>query len=141
MNGPRVLSNDRLSYLIISTPTTEPADILNYNLFICAAHFIGDGAALNQSVHDLLCMVTSTKTDEELKRELDEHRDWVRNRNIWGGDERTDIGSRRIICHRPSRRACVRRAPRLEKPLPRLTSCRLSVKRSYVDNLTSLPLC
>jgi hypothetical protein len=89
MNGPRVLSNDRLSYLIISTPTastrTEPADILNYNLFICAAHFIGDGAALNQSVHDLLCMVTSTKTDEELKRELDEHRDWVRSRNICGG--------------------------------------------------------
>jgi len=83
MNGPRLLSNDRLSYVVIcsltSSSATEAPDYIDYSLFICAAHFIGDGAALNQSAHDLLCILTSTQSDEELKRELDEQRDWVRN--------------------------------------------------------------
>jgi len=80
MNGPRTLSNDHLSYLVISTPgsssETESTGDIEYDLMICAPHFIGDGTALHQSAHDLLCVLTSRETDEELKRELDEHHDW-----------------------------------------------------------------
>lgn len=64
LNGPRTLSNERLSYLIVSEPgpgegsglTPPPTPQLDgaefppaldaprdYELFICAAHFIGDG--------------------------------------------------------------------------------------------------
>jgi hypothetical protein len=81
MNGPRTLSNDHLSYLVISTPgslsETESAGGVEYDLMMCAPHYIGDGTALHQSTHDLLCILTSTKTNEQLKRELDEDRDWV----------------------------------------------------------------
>jgi hypothetical protein len=83
MNGPRLLSNDRLSYAVISsTSSSEAPDHIDYSLFVCATHFIGDGAALNQSAHDLLCILTSTQSDEELKKELDEQPDWVRNCNL-----------------------------------------------------------
>jgi hypothetical protein len=82
MNGPRTLSNDYLSYLVISTPVpsseTDSIGDIEYDLMMCAPHFIGDGTALHQSTHDLLCILTSAQTDEELKRELDEHHDWVR---------------------------------------------------------------
>ena len=82
MNGPRTLSNDYLSYLVISTPSfeTDHTGDIEYDLLMCAPHFIGDGNALHQSTHELLCVLTSTQTDEELKRELDGHHDWVRIR-------------------------------------------------------------
>jgi hypothetical protein len=83
MNGPRLLSNDRLSYAVISSTSSSSApDHIDYSLFLCATHFIGDGAALNQSAHDLLCILTSTQSDEELKKELDKLPDWVSNRNL-----------------------------------------------------------
>jgi hypothetical protein len=64
LNGPRTLSNERLSYLIVSEPgvathagllTPPPTPMLDmtgppvlngdrqYEVLICAAHFIGDG--------------------------------------------------------------------------------------------------
>ena len=85
MNGPRTLSNDYLSYLVISisAPPSETGSSggVEYDLMMCAPHFTGDGTALHQSTHDLLCILTSTQTNEELQIELNEHRDWVRSRN------------------------------------------------------------
>lgn len=85
MNGPRTLSNDHLSYLVISSsaPSSETisSDGVEYDLMMCAPHYTGDGTALHQSTHDLLCILTSTQTNKDLQRELDEHRDWVRSRN------------------------------------------------------------
>jgi hypothetical protein len=87
MNGPRTLSNDHLSYLIFSAPTcppeADPTEDADHGIMMCATHFLGDGNALHQSVHDLLCILTSTKNDEELKKELDELRDWVSSLSIF----------------------------------------------------------
>ena len=81
MNGPRLLSNEHMSNLVISTPTPSPETDNSadgeYIIFICAAHFIGDGPTLHQSTHDLLYLLTSAQTDEELKTELYKHQDWV----------------------------------------------------------------
>jgi hypothetical protein len=85
MNGPRTLSNDHLSYLVISSSATSSArgssDGVEYDLMMCAPHYTGDGTALHQSTHDLLCVLMSTQTNEELRKELDDHRDWVRRRD------------------------------------------------------------
>jgi|SRR5712671_7843555 len=93
LNGPRTLSNERLSYLIVSqTPTVddqlptppstpptladtsaesvEPLEagnrVSNYELFICAAHFIGDGMALHQFGNDFFSLLGGARSQEEL---------------------------------------------------------------------------
>jgi hypothetical protein len=93
LNGPRTLSNERLSYLIVSrtptldaqlptppsTPRVSPdvsADlaahptrddrVFNHELLICATHFIGDGMALHQFANDFFGMLGSARSQEEL---------------------------------------------------------------------------
>jgi hypothetical protein len=78
MDGPRILSNEYLSYLVISRPQVLPDDeTAEYEIFMCAPHFIGDGTALHQSTHELICLVTSNKTDAELTNELNVSQNWV----------------------------------------------------------------
>ncbi|KAJ6532709.1 hypothetical protein DFH09DRAFT_1182023 [Mycena vulgaris] len=80
MDGPRILSNHYLSYLVISTPESfHDNDALEYDILMCAPHFIGDGTALHQSTHELICLVTSQKTDTELAEELDKPQNWAEN--------------------------------------------------------------
>ncbi|KAI9512519.1 hypothetical protein F5148DRAFT_973486 [Russula earlei] len=95
LNGPRTLSNERLSYLIVShapsvhgqlpTPPSTPGNpadestvsteglasgnrVFDYELFICAAHFIGDGMALHQFGNDFFCLVGGASSQEELDK-------------------------------------------------------------------------
>ncbi|KAJ6616455.1 hypothetical protein B0H10DRAFT_1395661 [Mycena sp. CBHHK59/15] len=78
MDGPRILSNEYLSFLVISVPENLSGDhTADYDLLMCAPHFIGDGTALHQSTHELLCLVTSEKTDAELAEGLCTPHDWV----------------------------------------------------------------
>lgn len=80
MDGPRQLSNNFLSLLVISTPNTSgddaPGDV-DFDLMMCAPHFIGDGTSLHQSTHDLFCIITSSKSDAELLEELSKIHNWV----------------------------------------------------------------
>lgn len=87
LNGPRTLSNERLSYLIVSepdaagpgaltppaTPMLEgapfaPGDVDEaphaYELLLCAAHFIGDGMALHNTANDLFKLLASEQHDQ-----------------------------------------------------------------------------
>jgi hypothetical protein len=46
LNGPRTLSNERLSYLVISQQPVEDLDasaldVQNFDLLLCATHFLG----------------------------------------------------------------------------------------------------
>ncbi|KAK0208750.1 hypothetical protein DFS33DRAFT_1372027 [Desarmillaria ectypa] len=85
LNGPRTLSTDRLSYLIISsadegsslpsppsTPVpsaTAPHDTnpsMNHDILICATHFLGDGMALHQFANDFFSTLGSSKDEHEL---------------------------------------------------------------------------
>jgi hypothetical protein len=88
LNGPRTLSNERLSYLVVSrtptledqlpTPPSTPSNsvdspaadgdrVVNFELFICAAHFIGDGMALHQFANDFFGLLGSASSPEELE--------------------------------------------------------------------------
>ncbi|KDQ63271.1 hypothetical protein JAAARDRAFT_119702 [Jaapia argillacea MUCL 33604] len=91
LNGPRTLSNTRISYLIVSQPnaqsglptppaspgtlsessSTEDLNAVEYDLLICAAHFIGDGMALHQFAHDFFTLLGSEKTQDDLNADLE----------------------------------------------------------------------
>ncbi|KIJ66266.1 hypothetical protein HYDPIDRAFT_109260 [Hydnomerulius pinastri MD-312] len=96
LNGERTLSNERLSYLIVSqggssslpspplTPrqttrtmeeTSEP--IYNHDMLICAAHFLGDGMALHQFANDFFRILGGEETQQELELRLCE--EWARH--------------------------------------------------------------
>ncbi|KAH9997716.1 hypothetical protein BJV74DRAFT_877283 [Russula compacta] len=49
-------------------PTTDGNRLFNYELFICAAHFIGDGMALHQFANDFFGMLGSVSSQEELNQ-------------------------------------------------------------------------
>ncbi|KAI0639599.1 hypothetical protein C8Q77DRAFT_1214109 [Trametes polyzona] len=102
LNGPRTLSNSRLSYVILSEPPTSPllmptpprtpsptnAELETdsasedeaseaepkgeYELLICAMHFLGDGMALHQFANDFFGLLGGTKSDTELHELLQE---------------------------------------------------------------------
>ena len=98
LNGPRTLSNTRLSYLVVSQSDANSEDALltppptpspsgegqptlelndatgvpssQFDLLICAMHFIGDGMALHTFANDLFGLLGSSKTDAELEEML-----------------------------------------------------------------------
>lgn len=77
LNGSRTLSNERLSYLIVSCADTANPDVpgpkptvQSYELLICATHFLGDGMALHQFANDFFGILGSSQTNEELSSVL-----------------------------------------------------------------------
>jgi len=67
LNGRRTLSNDRLSYLVVSSriSTTDPAENAdNCDFLICATHFLGDGMALHQFANDFFGLLGSSSTGD-----------------------------------------------------------------------------
>ncbi|KAI0936794.1 hypothetical protein AcV5_004842 [Taiwanofungus camphoratus] len=100
LNGPRTLSSSRLSYLVLSEPagTTIPTPPRTpspsrdsvvtkinpvaseqedepdhqYELLICAMHFLGDGMALHQFANDFFGILGSEKSEAELDSMLEE---------------------------------------------------------------------
>jgi hypothetical protein len=88
LNGPRTLSNDKLSFLIVSeslnsslpvsrdaSPTVEfraeaETDINNgvaeYNILVCKAHFISDGLANHRFANEFFCLLGGGQTLAEL---------------------------------------------------------------------------
>ena len=69
LNGPRTLSQDRLSYLIISReskPDSSPDIPANHDILICATHFLGDGMALHQFANDFFGLLGRPSTNHEL---------------------------------------------------------------------------
>ncbi|KAI0785040.1 hypothetical protein C8Q75DRAFT_723299 [Abortiporus biennis] len=110
LNGPRTLSNTRLSYLILSqssaphsplTPPRTPSPVSDvsgssdisdesttelqsqFELLICAMHFLGDGMALHAFANDFFGLLGSDKTDLELELILSEewHTRWGSSTN------------------------------------------------------------
>ncbi|KAJ6519969.1 hypothetical protein C8R45DRAFT_42657 [Mycena sanguinolenta] len=86
LNGPRTLSNERLSYLIISQQPadecseTSDADLQTFDLLLCATHFLGDGMALHNSANDFFTLLAGDKSDQDLKTMLND--EWY---SRWGG--------------------------------------------------------
>ena len=75
LNGPRTLSNDRLSYLIVSSRMSSTNSMENagdYDFLICATHFLGDGMALHQFANDFFGLLGSSSTTSDLAMLLSE---------------------------------------------------------------------
>ena len=77
LNGDRTLSNDRLSYLILSSdsantnvPDHSHESVKNYDLLLCATHFLGDGMALHQSANDFFTILGSSLDEKALLEKL-----------------------------------------------------------------------
>jgi hypothetical protein len=71
LNGARTLSIDRLSYLIIGSDNANtPESVKNYNLMICATHFLGDGMALHQFANDFFVLLGSYMDETALLEKL-----------------------------------------------------------------------
>lgn len=83
MNGPRTLSNENMSYLVISMGESlkenQGSEVADYDLFMCAPHFTGDGTSLHQATHDFLTLLASVKEDAQLLQELEFPLNWVSN--------------------------------------------------------------
>ncbi|EIW87020.1 hypothetical protein CONPUDRAFT_116008 [Coniophora puteana RWD-64-598 SS2] len=82
LNGPRTLSNERLSYLIVSQPhipLPSPSSTLpesaeddsrpmksHYDILFCAMHYLGDGMALHQFANDFFKLLGGSHTQPQL---------------------------------------------------------------------------
>jgi hypothetical protein len=70
LNGPRTLSNERLSYLVVSSDDKSQDGERNYDFLICATHFLGDGMALHSFANDFFGLLGSTLDDQSLEEKL-----------------------------------------------------------------------
>ena len=116
LNGPRTLSNSRLSYLIVShkeesglltppetpTPSNENTPFVSsqdstsrivqdpqHELLICAMHFLGDGMALHNFANEFFGLLGSDKDETSLREILDE--EWTLR---WADGKINDVSSR-----------------------------------------------
>jgi hypothetical protein len=76
LNGPRTLSNERLSYLIVSLSTdadatTSDDQLIDVSVLICATHFLGDGMALHQFANHFFGLLGGPSSVQELESQLD----------------------------------------------------------------------
>ena len=78
LNGTRILANDRLSYLIISSEyanTSIPTDhslesVKSYDIMMYATHFLGDGMALHHLANDFFILLGSCMDETALLEKL-----------------------------------------------------------------------
>ncbi|KAF9554294.1 hypothetical protein CPC08DRAFT_713036 [Agrocybe pediades] len=78
MNGPRSLSDNSISSLTISTSDISVSTSqAQYDLLMCAPHFLGDGTSLDIATHDLLTLLAGPLSNAELENELAEENDWL----------------------------------------------------------------
>ncbi|TFK30927.1 hypothetical protein FA15DRAFT_662997 [Coprinopsis marcescibilis] len=68
LNGPRTLSNDRLSYLFISSPEGQSDDAeTEHNWMLCTTHYIGDGMALHATANDFFTLLGNDNDEAKLR--------------------------------------------------------------------------
>ncbi|KAK2460114.1 hypothetical protein APHAL10511_007880 [Amanita phalloides] len=73
LNGPRTLSDERLSYLVVNVSNSTPtsSDTVDCDFLICATHFLGDGMALHQFANDFFTLLGGEKTLADLSTMLE----------------------------------------------------------------------
>lgn len=69
-NGPRTLSEERLSYLYVNE--TSNSDVVECDFGFCAVHYLGDGMALHAMANEFFLLLGSEKTSDDLSKMLDD---------------------------------------------------------------------
>ncbi|KAF8311623.1 hypothetical protein DL93DRAFT_2229554 [Clavulina sp. PMI_390] len=76
LNGPRNLSVDRLSMLIVAPVAIESNDnstdaaVQTFHVMLCATHFIGDGHALHATANELFSLLGSRGNSDDADAQL-----------------------------------------------------------------------
>lgn len=63
LNGPRTLSDDILSFLLVSTPSStfqRGDDEQEYDFHLFSTHFLGDGMALHTTANEFFTLLSSS---------------------------------------------------------------------------------
>ena len=72
LNGPRTLSNDCLAMLVVAVPETDDGE---YEIMLCATHYLGDGMALHTFMNEFYTLLGSEKSVDDfvdmIEKELD----------------------------------------------------------------------
>ncbi|KAG9050979.1 hypothetical protein FS837_000643 [Tulasnella sp. UAMH 9824] len=70
LNGDRILGDDKLSCLILSEKASSASeDMAEYDILICAVHFLGDGMALHRFANELFTLLAEAGAGEALAAE------------------------------------------------------------------------
>ncbi|KAF5355416.1 hypothetical protein D9757_013155 [Collybiopsis confluens] len=80
LNGPRILSDECMSYILISNPMESIYDDGHsgqFELLMCAPHFIGDGASLHQCTHEFMTLLASPQSSSDLLQILTLPLNWI----------------------------------------------------------------
>lgn len=73
LNGPRLLSPSRLSFLVVSRATsTEASGQAEFDLLLCTTHFVGDGIALHTFANELYGLIANGGSEMELRQMLED---------------------------------------------------------------------
>ncbi|KAL8279399.1 hypothetical protein RQP46_008211 [Phenoliferia psychrophenolica] len=91
LNGPRTLSDQQLSSLVLTTPSpsfsTSPSSTLqSYDLFLLSTHFLGDGMALHTTMNEFLLLLAAdgdANLDRAMESQLITPEGW--GRMAWAG--------------------------------------------------------
>ncbi|KAK6906569.1 hypothetical protein I203_100555 [Kwoniella mangroviensis CBS 8507] len=77
LNGPRTLSNYRLGYLVVKAPTTSISAEAKgeYEIMLCATHYLGDGMALHSFMNEFYALLGSDLTTQDISRKISEKLD------------------------------------------------------------------
>jgi fucose permease len=67
LNGSRTLSDQRLAYLVISTPEStfvslDAANEQDYDFFLFSTHFLGDGMALHATANEFFTLLAESES-------------------------------------------------------------------------------
>ncbi|GAA5918840.1 hypothetical protein JCM1841_002765 [Sporobolomyces salmonicolor] len=70
LNGPRTLSDQRLAYLVLSTPeptfSSASDEMQQYDFFLLSTHFLGDGMALHTTANEFFSLLAEKEERESL---------------------------------------------------------------------------
>ena len=69
LNGERTLSDERLSYLVVSTPegefnSSDPEHEQEYDFWLFSTHFLGDGMALHTTANEFFNLLADASPDQ-----------------------------------------------------------------------------
>ncbi|OCF33645.1 hypothetical protein I317_02848 [Kwoniella heveanensis CBS 569] len=72
LNGPRTLSNERLGYLVIKAGSASASALpdakADYEVMLCATHYLGDGMALHTFMNEFYTLLGSDKTVNDISQ-------------------------------------------------------------------------
>ncbi|WRT70723.1 uncharacterized protein IL334_007721 [Kwoniella shivajii] len=74
LNGPRTLSNERLGYLVVKAPSPNQSEQAKgeYEIMLCATHYLGDGMALHSFMNEFYILLGSDHSVDSISQMIND---------------------------------------------------------------------